>query len=141
MMIRYLAFTVADVALAIPVDQVAEIVPVPPITRIPRPARHIEGLATLRGRAIPIMDLRKRLGLVNPETGSLTRMIVALPGGRDEPLGLIVDSVGEILSVAGAKSPSGDPAPWFDEGLLSGALEVQGRRVFLPDLKRMMGAP
>ncbi len=62
-------------------------------------------------------------------------------GGRDEPLGLIVDSVGEILSVTGAESPSGDPAPGFDAGLLSGALEVQGRRVFLPDLKRMMGGP
>ncbi len=134
---RYLAFTVADVALAFPVDQVAEVVPVPPITRIPRPARHIEGLTMLRGRAIPIMDLRKRLGLVNPATGGTARMIVALPGGRDEPLGLIVDSVGEILSVAGDERPSGDPAPWLDEGLLSGALEVQGRPVFLPDLAKI----
>jgi purine-binding chemotaxis protein CheW len=135
---RFLCFTVADLALAIHLDQVAEVAPLPQITRIPRPARHIEGLVSLRGRPIPVVDLRKRLGLVNPATGGTARMIVALPGGRDEPLGLIVDSVGEILSVAGAESPSGDPAPWFDECLLLGALEVQGRRVFLPDLAKIV---
>ncbi|MBI4198902.1 MAG: chemotaxis protein CheW, partial [Chloroflexi bacterium] len=73
---RYLAFTVAELNLAIPVDQVFEVAPVPPLTRVPRPARHIEGLATLRGRPLPVMDLRKRLGLVNPVMSPHTRMIV-----------------------------------------------------------------
>ena len=134
---RYLAFTVADLALAIQLDQVAEVVEVPPITKVPRPARHIEGLATLRGRTIPVVDLRKRLGLVNPVTSHHTRMIVALPGGRDEPVGFIVDSVGEILSVGEAEAPAPVSVPWVAEELLAGALEVQGRRVFLPDLVRI----
>ncbi len=134
---QYLCFVVADLSLALPVDQVAEVAPVPPITRIPRPARHIEGLATLRSRPIPVVDLRKRLGLVNPVTSDHTRMIVALPGARGEPVGFIVDSVGEILSVGEAEGPAPVSAPWVAEGLLAGALEVQGRPVFLPDLAKI----
>ncbi len=135
---QYLAFTVADLALAIQLDQVAEVVEVPTITKIPRPARHVEGLANVRGKAIRVVDLRKRLGLVNPETSHLARMIVALPEGRGESLGFIVDSVGEILSVGEAEGPTRLPAPWIDEGVLAGALEVQGRRVFLPNLAKIM---
>jgi chemotaxis signal transduction protein len=134
---RYLAFTVAELALAIPVDQVFEVAPVPPLTRIPRPARHIEGLATLRGRPVPVMDLRKRLGLVNPTMSRHTRMIVAWPGGRRQLLGLIVDSVGEILSVGEVEGPARIPASWVDEGLLIGALDIQGQPVLLPDLVKI----
>ncbi len=134
---RYLCFLVAELSLAIPVDQVAEVAPVPPITRIPRPARHIEGLATLRGRTIPVVDLRKRLGLVNPVTDHHTRMIVALAGPQGGPVGLIVDSVGEILSLGEAEDAVPASVPWVAEGLLAGALEVQGRQLLLPDLARI----
>lgn len=138
---RYLSFSVADLTLAIPVDQVAEVAPVPPITRVPRPARHIEGLASLRGRTIPVMDLRKRLGLVNPVTSRHMRLIVVLPGGRHEPVGLIVDSVGEIFSVGETEGRAQADVPWVTEALLAGALEIQGRRVLLPDLARLVEFP
>lgn len=138
---RYLAFTVAELNLAIPVDQVFEVAPVPPLTRIPRPARHIEGLTTLRGRPLPVMDLRKRLGLVNPVMSPHTRMIVAWPGGRRQLLGLIVDAVGEILSVGEVEGPARIPASWVDEGLLIGALDIQGQPVLLPDLVKIAEMP
>jgi purine-binding chemotaxis protein CheW len=135
---RYLAFTVADLALAIQLEQVAEVVEVPSITKVPRPARHIEGLASLRGKPIPVVDLRKRLGLVNPVPSSDARMIIASPGGRGEPLGFIVDTVGEILSVGESEVPTRAPAPWVDERLLTGSLEVHGRPVLLTDLVKIM---
>jgi len=135
---RYLAFTVADLALAIQLDQVFEVVEVPPITRVPRPARHIEGLANLRGKTVPVVDLRKRLGLINPVTTGQARMIIALPGGRGEPMGFIVDSVGEILSVGEAEAPAGVTAPWVDERLVAGTLQVHGRPVLLPDLVKIL---
>ncbi len=135
---RYLSFTVADLNLAIQLDQVFEVVEVPLITKVPRPARHIEGLANLRGKTVPVVDLRKRLGLVNPATTGTARMIIALPGGRGEPMGFIVDSVGEILSVGEAEGPARVTAPWVDERLLAGTLEVHGRPVLLPDLVKIM---
>jgi purine-binding chemotaxis protein CheW len=135
---RYLAFTVADLALAIQLDQVFEVVEVPLITKVPRPARHIEGLANLRGKTVPVVDLRKRLGLINPVTTSRSRMIVALPGGQGEPLGFIVDSVGEILSVGEAEGPARVTAPWVDERLLAGTLEVHGQPVLLADLVKIL---
>jgi purine-binding chemotaxis protein CheW len=134
---RYLCFLVADLSLAIPVDQVAEVAPLPPITRVPRPAPHIEGLATLRGKAIPVMDLRKRFGLVNPVTDHHTRVIVVRVGSQGEPVGFIVDSVGEILSVSEAEAAVPPSVPWVAEGLLARALEVQGRQVLLPDLAKL----
>ena len=134
---RYLTFTVADLSLAILVDRVAEVAPVPQITRVPRPARHIEGLVPFRGQTIPLVDLRKRLGLVNPATGGTTRMVVALLGEQSEALGFIVDTVGEILSVEDAQSPVRGGPPWLDPGLLLGSLEVQGRQVWLPDMAKL----
>ena len=83
------------------------------------------------------MDLRKRLGLVNPVASRDSRMIIALAGERPEPLGFIVDSVGEILSVEDAQPPVRGGPPWVDPGLLLGTLEVQGRRVWLPDLAKL----
>ncbi len=135
---RYLAFTIADLNLAIQLDQVFEVVEVPPITKVPRPARHIEGLANLRGKTVPVLDLRKRLGLINPVTTSQARMIIALPGGRGDPMGFIVDSVGEILSVGEDEGPARVTTPWVDERLLAGTLEVHGRPVLLPDLAKIM---
>ncbi len=138
MMPRYLCFTVADLNLAIQLDQVSEVVEVPPITKVPRPARHIEGLASLRGKPVPVVDLRKRLGLVNPAAGGTRRMIVALPGERGQPMGFIVDSVGEILSVGEAAGPARVSPPWVDERLLTGTLEVHGQPVLLADLAKIM---
>jgi purine-binding chemotaxis protein CheW len=135
---QYLCYTVADLALAIQLDQVIEVVAVPPITRIPRPARHIEGLASRRGRPIAVVDLRKRLGLVNPAGMREARMIVATPGGYAQPLGFIVDAVGEILSVCDAGAAPRAEVPWLDERLLAGVLEVHGRPVLLADLVKMM---
>lgn len=134
---RYLRFLVADLSLAIPVDRVAEVAPVPQITRIPRPARYIEGLVAHRGRTIPVVDLRKRLGLVNPAVSEHMRMIVALSGERREPLGFIVDSVGEILSVDETETSVQVAAPWVDRGLLADALEVHGQPVLVPDLEKI----
>ncbi|MBI4735564.1 MAG: hypothetical protein HY766_05800, partial [candidate division NC10 bacterium] len=57
--------------------------------------------------------------------------------GRRQLLGLIVDSVGEILSVGEVESPARIPASWVDEGLLIGALDIQGQPVLLPDLVKI----
>jgi purine-binding chemotaxis protein CheW len=136
---QYLCFTVAELTLALLLDQVGEVVAVPPITRIPKPARHIEGLAAVRGRPVPVVDLRKRLGLINPAHAAEARMIIATPAGCGQPLGFIVDGVGEILSVGEAERTTSPPAPWVDERLLAGVLEVEGRPVLLADLGKMVG--
>ncbi len=85
------------------------------------------------------MDLRKRFGLINPVTDRHTRMIVAFPDPQGEPVGFIVDSMGEILSVGEPEATAPVSSPWVAEGLLTGALEVQGRPVLLPDLAKIAG--
>ena len=138
---QYLCFLVADLSLAIPVDQVAEVAPVPPITKIPRPAPHIEGLATLRGKAIPVVDLRKRFGLVNPVTDRHTRVIVVLAGSRSEPVGFIVDSVSEVLRISDSTV---EPPPALVAGVESDYIEGVGkldnRLLILLELKKIFSA-
>ena len=138
LMPRYLCFFIAELSLAIPVEFVTEVSAVPPITRIPRPARHIEGLTDLRGRPIPVVDLRKRFGLVNPVTDQHTRMIVVLSGPSGQPVGFIVDAVGEILSVGEAEGAVPASVPWVAENLLAGALKIQGRQLLVPDLTKIV---
>jgi purine-binding chemotaxis protein CheW len=134
---RYLCFSVADLLLALQVDLVAEVASVPPITRIPRPAPHIEGLVAQRGRTIPVVDLRKRLGLVNPVIDHDTRMIVAFPGPQADPIGFIVDSVSEILSVGEAQGTASVSVPWVEGNVLTGVLEIQCQQVLVPDLAKI----
>jgi chemotaxis signal transduction protein len=85
------------------------------------------------------VDLRKRFGLINPVIDHHTRMVVALPDPQGEPVGFIVDSMGEILSVGEPEAAAPVSSPWVAEGLLTGALEVQGRPVLLLDLAKIAG--
>ena len=85
-----------------------------------------------------MVDLRKRFGLVNPLTDHHTRMIVALSGSPSEPVGFIVDAVGEILSVREAEGAVPVSVPWVAQNLLAGALEIQGRQLLLPDLAKIV---
>ncbi len=134
---RYLCFRAADLFLALPVARIAEVAPVPVITRIPRPAPHIEGLAIRHGRAFPVMDLRKRLGLVNPAIDHRTRLVVAILDGMSGAMGFIVDAVGEILTLGEDGEAVSAPAPHPPDEIRQRVVEVGGRQVFLPDLARL----
>jgi purine-binding chemotaxis protein CheW len=135
---RYLCFAVAGVTMALDLVEVLAVESLPRITRVPRPRRYVEGLARTRKGIVPVMDLRRRLGLVNPAVDARTKLLVVQVGGR--PLGLVVDDVSEIVQAR--PEPAGDAAafPGLDPDLIAGLIRMKGnpRPAILPDVGELL---
>ncbi len=89
---------VGDESYGIPVQRVREIVRVPPITRVPNGPAFLEGVINLRGQVIPVMDLRKHLGITSSDETRRSRVVVAELG--QHTVGLMVDGVSQVVMVA-----------------------------------------
>jgi purine-binding chemotaxis protein CheW len=116
---------------------VREIVRVPEITSVPNAPDYIEGVINLRGRIVPVVDLRKRFREIVAAPNKKNRIVVVEVDGR--PIGLIVNSASEVLKIP----PSEIEAPHavFQEGELNyitGVGKVRGRLVILLDLGRIL---
>jgi purine-binding chemotaxis protein CheW len=112
---KYLTFSLGGDSFGLPVNRVQEIIRLPAVTPVPRMPAHVRGVVNLRGRVIPVVELRLRLGLPTTELGPRACMIVAqlrLAGGAQSPVGLIVDAVEEVL-LFGANEL--EPAPAMAE--------------------------
>lgn len=126
---RYLTFGLAHREYGVPVRGVREIVKVMDITGMPRVPQHVAGTFTLRGRKIPLVDLRLELGLPSVEVTDRTCIIVVEGdlGGRAVKLGVLVDHVSEVLSIA---SEELEPTPQVDvpgdAGCIRGAARKNG---------------
>lgn len=107
------------------------------ITKVPRTPAYLEGVTNLRGRVIPVIDLRKRLGLPAEAATQSTRIAVAEIHGNQ--VGMIVDAVQEVLRVPpGAVEP---PSPMFskvDSENVLGIAKIDDRLIILLDLARIL---
>lgn len=110
------------------------------ITKIPNAPTFIEGVINLRGKIIPIVDLRKRLGFRDQPYDKSTRIIVVELDGL--VLGFIVDSVSEVLRIPGNTI---EPPPSMVAGIESEYIEGVGklddRLLILLELKKVFSSP
>ncbi len=121
----------------LPISIVREIVRVPEITSVPNAPDYIEGVINLRGRIIPIVDLRKRFGQKTFEPNKKNRIVVVELGAR--AFGLIVNSASEVLRIP--PSEIEEPNNVFQEGELdyiTGVGKLNGRLVILLDVNRIL---
>ena len=81
----------------VPITQVQEIIPVAKTTKLPQAPDFVEGIINLRGRIIPIIDLKKRFQMSASELTSETRSVVVEVAGQT--VGIIVDQVSEVLRI------------------------------------------
>jgi purine-binding chemotaxis protein CheW len=95
--IQLVLFTIAEEVYAVPVLTVEEIIRYQPITAVPRAPEFVKGVLDLRGRVIPVVDLRERLGLPPSTATSATRIVVMEAAGST--VGLVVDSVDEVRTI------------------------------------------
>ncbi len=138
---RFVLVTVADAHYAVPESRVTELDRVPKITLVPRVPAWVRGVANLRGDVLSIVDLRTFQGLepTSPHTG---RMLVVRLLDEEFSTGLLVDAVGQIVTVAldeirpPASPLEGPLAPY-----LSGVTVVGERLVAALDLDRLLHAP
>ncbi len=94
---KFLTFTLGQESYGIGVKYVIEIIGIQPTTEIPELPEYIRGIINLRGKIIPIMDVRLRFKKEFREYDDRTCVIVIEALGA--PMGLIVDSVSEVLSI------------------------------------------
>ena len=93
----WVTFRLAGETFALPVEPVREVLRVATITRVPHAPQPIRGVTNLRGRVIPVIDLRLRIGLETRDLDRASRVMVVASRGR--LLGLLVDAVHQVLHV------------------------------------------
>lgn len=110
-----------------------------PTTALPNTPIHMRGVINLRGAIIPVVDLRARF------TGQLTdassRHVIMVVSVGDRDVGLLVDAVADILTVAAGtiqSVPELEHSPAANDDVLNGIIAVEGRMVALLDLTRLI---
>ena len=132
--LQLVSFTLGSEEFGVDIGMVQEIVRMPDITKVPRAPEFVEGVVNLRGKIIPVVDLRKRFLLPVTAATKSTRIIVATLGGRT--VGMIVDTVSEVLRLDAA-SVEATPemvASQIDSSFLKGIAKLEGRLLILLDL-------
>lgn len=94
---QVVVFELAGQTYGVEIGSVSEIIRMESITRVPRAPEFVEGVINLRGRIIPVLDLRKRFGLPEGEHTRRSRIIIAEIGSMT--VGMIVDAVLEVLRI------------------------------------------
>jgi len=94
---RFLTFSLGKESYGIEIKYVTEIIGIQPITEIPELPEYIKGIINLRGKIIPVMDVRLRFKKEPKEYNDRTCVIVI--DIKDISIGLIVDSVSEVLTI------------------------------------------
>lgn len=140
---KYLCFRVGKEDFAVHVARVREIMPMQPLTLMPQTPMHVKGAMNLRGKLIPVIDLRVKLGAPESEASPRTSIVVVQVEtvGERVLIGMIVDSVSEVLTfkageiddIAGQVGRTGSP-------YLIGVAKVKGRAKFLLDSNLVLSA-
>lgn len=95
--LQLVSFEVADELFAVPITKVQEIIRLSSIVAVPQSPEFVEGIINLRGKVIPVVDLKTKFDIKKTEVSSHTRIIVAEINAII--VGLIVDAVGEVFKV------------------------------------------
>ena len=134
---QLVVFDLALEAYGVDIGAVREIIRMQDITEVPRTPEFVEGIINLRGKVIPVVDLRKRFGLPVSERTKDNRIVVVDIGGQD--IGVIVDAVAEVLRVAAdAVEPPSVVITSAESVYLLGIAKLEDRLIILLDLERVL---
>lgn len=140
---KYLTFKLADEDYGISLLKVREIIGMMPITGVPRTPEFVKGVINLRGKVIPVSDLRLRFGMPEYEYDDRTCIIVVEVEGKESTvqMGVVVDAVTEVLPVQDQEVV---PAPEFgasvDTRYIRGMANMDGGVKILLDIDRVLTA-
>lgn len=107
-------FRVGDESFAADIMKIKEVILYRRVTAMPRAPDFMEGIINIRGDVIPVIDMRKRLGMATGEITKNSRIIILSVGLKD--VGIIVDSVSKVLRVSDSDIK---PAPSVGKGIES----------------------
>lgn len=139
---KYLTFKLAGEEYAIEILKVKEIIGRMDITAVPRMPSHVRGVINLRGKVIPVVDLRTKFGMMTTEDTEETCIIVVdvAQDDQSELTGILVDTVSEVLDIAANQI---EETPSFgvilDTGFIMGMAKVNQSVKMLLDIVQVIG--
>ena len=133
-------FVLEKEEFGVPILKVVEIIRVSEIRRVPQAPPHIRGVTNLRGRIIPVVEIRTRIGLTPASVGHLSRILLVEARGR--VFGLLVDAVTEVLKVPASTvtPPPPEVLSTASAEYLIGVAQLSKRLIVLLDLDRVVAA-
>lgn len=136
---QFVSFVVAGEEFGVNILTVQEIIRPVDITRVPHAPDFVKGVINLRGRILPVIDLRTRFGFPAQERTVDMRIVVVEIGGRT--VGFMADAVQEVLRVDVSSIESApELAMGIDADYLRGVAKLDERLLILLDLERLLSA-
>jgi purine-binding chemotaxis protein CheW len=136
-LLQLVSFNIGDEEYGVDILRVQEINRMPEVTQVPNSPDYVNGVINLRGKVIPIVDLRQRFGMARKSNDKNTRIIVADLAGKT--YGFVVDAVREVLRIPRNVT---EPPPQMIGGTrqdyITGVGKLDDRLLILLDLDRIL---
>lgn len=135
--LQLVSFNIGSEEFGVDILKVQEINRMVEITKVPQAPSYVEGVINLRGKVIPIIDLRKRFNLELKEQDKNTRIVVVDIKGNI--MGMIVDSVSEVLRLpANTVEPPPDLVTGINSEYINGVAKLEDRLLIFLDLSKVV---
>ncbi|MEM1128759.1 MAG: chemotaxis protein CheW [Bacteroidota bacterium] len=135
--LQLVSFIIDNEEFGIDILKVQEIIRPVEFTRVPNSPDFVEGVINLRGRIVPVIDLRKRFGLSIKEQDKNTRIVVVEL--EEKVVGFILDAVREVIRVdKSIIEPAPDLAMGVDSQYIRGVAKLEDRLLILLDLEQVL---
>jgi purine-binding chemotaxis protein CheW len=134
---QYVVFRLMGQLFGAAIDVVREVTYLTPVTRLPNTPPYVEGVVDLRGEVLPVVDLRKRLGVAGEAAGTESRLMILNLGERSAAL--IVEGVDQVRTISSEQIVAPD-AHVFTAGqaYVTGVARLEDALVIILDLARLM---
>jgi purine-binding chemotaxis protein CheW len=140
---KYLTFSLGREEYGLGILKVKEIIGMMPVTTVPRTPAYVKGVINLRGKVIPVVDLRSKFDMEEiPYTERTCIIVVEIPGPNGAiPMGIVVDAVSEVLNIKGGEI---EATPTFgtrlDTEYILGMAKMNGGVKILLDIDKVLTA-
>lgn len=134
---QLVVFDLAHEHYGVDIAHVESIIKMQAITTVPHAPAFVEGVTNLRGKILPVMDLRKRFNLPMAEPSKETRIVVVEMAGQT--VGLVVDGVSEVLRIAPeAIEPPSPLVTTVNSAFIRGIAKLEARLIIVLDLSKAL---
>ncbi len=134
---QIVVFELGSEQFGVSIASVESIIKLQPVTRMPHAPEFVEGVTNLRGKVLPVVDLRRRFGMETAEADKNNRIIVVSVNGKE--IGMVVDGVSEVLTVpAQAVEPAPSITATVNSAFITGIAKLEQRLVILLDLQKVL---
>ncbi|MBL8209091.1 MAG: purine-binding chemotaxis protein CheW [Bryobacterales bacterium] len=139
---KFLTFCLGGEDFAVPVSKIKEIIGLQEVTPVPQTPDFVRGVINLRGKVVPVIDLRRKLSIPGAADNERTCVVVMQPEGRQGTysIGVVVDAVSEVLQIQGSEMEDTNS---FSHGLIRatyihGVAKIRGKVKILLDIDSVL---